>query len=111
MPAPLAALRAHDIHTRLKRLVRMPRMSHHVHHDYAPSMQPLHHAPRRDANGRDEQLGPFLNDHVDELVQQPFCVVVVRLPGGAAEGGEREVDAKGEGGVREEGFELVDHGA
>lgn len=64
---------------------------------------------RRDADGRDEQFGALVDDDVDELVEEPVRVVVVRLAGGAADGGEGEVDAEGEGGVREEGFELVDH--
>ena len=35
----------------------------------------------------------------------------VGFAGGAADGGEGEVDAEGEGGGCEEGFQLVDHGA
>ncbi len=44
-------------------------------------------------------------------MQQAFGVVVVCLARCAADGGESEVDAKGEGGGGEEGFELLDHGA
>lgn len=74
-------------------------------------MQALYDVRGRDADGGDEQCRAFVDDDVDELVQEAVCVVVVCFAGGAAEGGEGEVDAEGEGGGREEGFEVVDHGA
>ena len=36
---------------------------------------------------------------------------MVCFPSGAADGGEGEVDAEGEGGGCEEGFQFLDHGA
>ena len=74
-------------------------------------MQAPHHVRGRDADGRDEERRAFGDDDVDELAQAAVGVVVVGFAGGAADGGEGEVDAEGEGGGCEEGFQLVDHGA
>lgn len=74
-------------------------------------MEPPDDVRGGDADGRDEEFRALGDDDGDEVVEEAVRVVVVCLAGGAADGGEGEVDAEGEGGVREEGFELVDHGA
>ena len=50
-------------------------------------------------DGGDEDLGSVADRHFDEFVQLAVRVVVVGFAGGAADLGEGEVDAEGEGGV------------
>ena len=107
--ASLAALSAHDIDATVQRLARVPRVAHHIHDQDAGGVEAVDDVARGHADGADEEGCFFGDDHVDQLVQESLRVVVVRGPRGAAYGWEGEVDAEGEGGGCEEGFELVDH--
>lgn len=92
----LAALCADDVGADLARLAHVLGVSDHVHVQHALAVQSVHDAFRWDSDGRDEQLRAALYDDVDELIERPLCVVVVRLPRGPADLRDEEVDAEGE---------------
>jgi hypothetical protein len=58
-------------------------------------VQLLHNLLGRHAHRTHKQLGLFLDNDINQLVQVAFGVVIVGLAGGGAERGEEEVDAEG----------------
>lgn len=71
-------------------------------------MQLVHNLLGRHPYRTHKQLGLLLNDHIDQVVQPALGVVVVGLAGVSAYLGNEEVDAEGEVGRGEGGFELAD---
>ncbi len=61
----------------------------------------------RHADGGDEDFRAVADRHFDQLVQLAVRVVVVRLSCGTADLGQGEVDAEGEIGGGQVGFEVV----
>ena len=74
-------------------------------------MKSVDYMRRRHSDCGDEQCGFLIDNDVDELVEETFCVVVICFSRCATDGWEGEIDAEWEVRGGEEGFEFLNHGA
>mmetsp|Transcript_17281 Transcript_17281/g.35088 ORF Transcript_17281/g.35088 Transcript_17281/m.35088 type:complete len:422 (-) Transcript_17281:113-1378(-) len=108
VPAALPPLCADEVTASIQGLLDVLGGADHVHHQDVRSMELVHNPFLGNADGRNEEPSPRVDDDVDQLRKVSLSVVVIRLPRTLADLGEQEVDPERQILVPEALLQVVD---